>query len=907
MLDARWEIEPYDPARAARLADALNLSPAAAAILVRRGCDEPAAAAELLAAGPRAGLRLAGADGACEAILRHVGAGAAIAVFGDYDVDGVCSTAMMVRTLRRLGADPAWRLPSRAEGYGLAEPAIRELAAAGVELLITVDCGVTAVAEVALAQELGIEVVVTDHHRPGEQLPGCPVVHPDLGGDGDPGDALCAAGVVLHLARALRARAGLDPHDDEQDRARAGLDPHDDEQDRDLAGLATVCDMVPLAGENRHIARSGLAALARTRRPGLRALMRVADLEAGDIDARTASFRLGPRINAAGRLSRADAALELLLTEDDERAGEIARELDLLNRDRRETEQRILHEAEARCAPQLAAAALVVAGEGWHPGVVGIVASRLVERHRRPCVVIGLDEQGGGRGSGRSIEAYDLHGGLAACSAHLNRFGGHRMAAGVELDASAVDGFRAALAAHAGAGLAPADLRRVQRVDAVVSGSALTLELAEELERLGPFGAGNPAPTLLVPAARIEHVTAMGEERRHARCSLVSGGARARGVAFGVTQAALARASAEPQDVAVALERDRWRGAVRGRVLLRSASPARSGHVEDVGAQGFWAQFDRELAADPAAWWATAPAAGPGPAPAAAEARRPAGDAGHPAREASRPAREPRDRRGEGLAAVAGDLLTSCEPVLVVVADVARRRAGLERLAGMAPDGLAVAAWAAIGSDPSLAAPYRHVLALDPPPIPAGIGLLGAAPGDRLVHLGWGEPEREFALAHWRGQLTIRPALVEVWRALAGSGGTPAPARGRGGGGAPAPARGRGGGSIPDSGTNPTAAGERAPRRADRAAPSGDELAALLRGPASYPRDGALAARLVGVLSELGLAHYEPQSRTLANLDAGATDLQRSPAARAYAARLAEAERHLTQPPARSRAVARAG
>ncbi|MGI8660479.1 MAG: single-stranded-DNA-specific exonuclease RecJ [Thermoleophilaceae bacterium] len=861
VLDARWEIEPYDPVRAARLADALNLSLAAAAILVRRGYEQPAAAAELLAAGPRPGLRLAGADGAGEAILRHVGAGGAIAVFGDYDVDGVCSTAMMVRTLRGLGADPTWRLPSRAEGYGLAEPAIRELAAAGVQLLITVDCGVTAVAEVALAQELGIEVVVTDHHRPGERLPGCPVVHPDLGGDGDPGDALCAAGVVLHLARALRARAGLDPHDDEQDRARAGLDLHEDEQDRDLAGLATVCDMVPLAGENRHIARSGLAALARTRRPGLRALMRVADLEAGDVDARTASFRLGPRINAAGRLSRADAALELLLTDDDGRAGEIARELDLLNRDRRETEQRILHEAEARCAPQLAAGALVVAGEGWHPGVVGIVASRLVERHRRPCVVIGLDEQGGGRGSGRSIEAYDLHGGLAACAEHLSRFGGHRMAAGVELDAGAVDGFRAALVAHAGGSLAPADLRRVQRVDAVVSGLALTLELAEELERLGPFCGGNPAPTLLVPAARIEHVTAMGEERRHARCSLVSGGARARGIAFGVTQAALARASAEPQDVAVALERDRWRGAVRGRVLLRSASPARSGHVEDVGAQGFWAQFDRELAADPAAWWATAPAAEPGPAPAAAEARRPAGDAGHPAREASRPAREPRDRRGEGLAAVAGDLLTSGEPLLVVVADVARRRAGLERLAGMAPDGLAVAAWASIGADPSLAAVYRHVLALDPPPVSAGVGLLAAGPGDAVVHLGWGEPEREFTLAHWRGQLTIRPALVELWRALAGA----------------------------------------------AAGPSGEALAALLRGAGSYPRDGALAARLVGVLSELGLARYEPQSRVLVTLEAGVTDLQRSPAARAYAARLAEAERHLTQPPARSRAVARAG
>ncbi|MGI8660768.1 MAG: DHHA1 domain-containing protein, partial [Thermoleophilaceae bacterium] len=282
------------------------------------------------------------------------------------------------------------------------------------------------------------------------------------------------------------------------------------EEDLDLAGLATVCDMVPLVGENRHLARAGLAALARTERPGLRALMALADLEPGDLDARSASFRLGPRINAAGRLQRADAALELLLTDDPVRAGEIARELDLLNLDRRETEQRILAEAQAQCAPQLAAAAIVVAGEGWHPGVVGIVASRLVELPRRPCVVIALDGEGGGRGSGRSVSAYDLHAGLDAASAHLRGFGGHAMAAGLEIDAAAFEGFRAALAAHAGSCLAPEDLVAVERVDAVVSGAALTLELAEELERLGPFGAANPAPTLLVPAARIEHVTAVG-------------------------------------------------------------------------------------------------------------------------------------------------------------------------------------------------------------------------------------------------------------------------------------------------------------------------------------------------------------------------------------------------------------
>ena len=262
------------------------------------------------------------------------------------------------------------------------------------------------------------------------------MVHPSPGGTAAYPADLCAAGVVLKLSEALRGEAG--------------------EEDLELAALATVCDLVPLRGENRRIVREGLRALSRSRRPGLRALMDVAAVAPADVSEHSCGFRLGPRINAAGRMGRADAALELLLTEDGARAEEVARELDLLNRDRREAETRILFAADAACSGQAAQAAVVVAGEGWHPGVVGIVASRLVERWRRPAVVIALDGEAG-RGSGRSISAYDLHAGLAACETHLRRFGGHRMAAGVELEAGAVDGFRRALAAHAGGLLAPGD------------------------------------------------------------------------------------------------------------------------------------------------------------------------------------------------------------------------------------------------------------------------------------------------------------------------------------------------------------------------------------------------------------------------------------------------------------------
>src|SRR5829696_7742850 len=261
--------------------------------------------------------------------------------------------------------------------------------------------------------------------------------------------------------------------------------------------------------------------------------MDVSGVTQGEVSEHSLGFRLGPRINAAGRMQRADAALELLLTDDAARAGEVARELDFLNRDRREAETRILFAAEAAAAAQAHRAAIVVAGEDWHPGVVGIVASRLVERWRRPCVAIALDG-GSGRGSGRSISAYDLHAGLAAASEHLTRFGGHRMAAGVELDAGAVESFRRALAAHAGAALAPEDLIPAERVDAIVPGGDLGLELAEDLERLRPFGMGNSQPTLLVPSARFERVTGMGEDKEHSRFTLVAaGGAKSRGVAFG--------------------------------------------------------------------------------------------------------------------------------------------------------------------------------------------------------------------------------------------------------------------------------------------------------------------------------------------------------------------------------------
>ena len=330
--------------------------------------------------------------------------------------------------------------------------------------------------------------MVTDHHAPRADgaLPDAPIVHPAV--CGYPCPELCATGVAYKLAGALLRAGGEDP---------AGAD-----EDLDLVALATVADVVPLVDENRRLVRAGLRALAATSKPGLRALMRVAKTDPGGLGAHAIGFRLAPRINAVGRLGRADAALELVLTDDAERAAEVADELDHANAERRLVETRILFAAEAQAREAGERTAYVLAGEDWHPGVVGIVAARIAERHHRPTVLVAMDGARG-TGSGRSIPAFDLLAGLHAGAEHLERHGGHRAAAGLEIRADALDAFRAAFEAHAAAVLAPEDLVPLERVDAVVPGDVLGLGLAEELERIEPCGAGNPGATLLVRGGHV--------------------------------------------------------------------------------------------------------------------------------------------------------------------------------------------------------------------------------------------------------------------------------------------------------------------------------------------------------------------------------------------------------------------
>jgi single-stranded-DNA-specific exonuclease len=563
--NVRFQLAPCPPEAVAGLMRELGVSAALAQTLVRRGHGEPARARSFLAADEEHSPEsFAGIADAVAAILEHARAGARITVHGDYDVDGICSTAVLVRTLRELGAEVDTFIPDRAAGYGLSLETVRLLAARGTRLLLTADCAITAVEEVRAARELGMAVVVTDHHTPRAdgRLPDAPIVHPAV--CRYPFAELCATAVAYKLAQALVAASGGDVH---------AL-----RRDLDLVALATVADVVPLLGENRMLLRRGLRALAGTGKPGLRALMAVAGVDPAALGERAIGYALAPRLNAAGRLYRADAGLELILSEDPARAGAIARELDAANAERRQIERRIRFEAEAQMAELGERDAYVLAAESWHPGVIGIVASRLVESSRRPVVMVALDGRRG-RGSGRSVEGYDLLGGLRECGSHLLRFGGHRAAAGIEIERERLEGFALALSKHAGAVLAAREPGTVEHVDAVVQGSELGLKLAEELGAMAPFGRENPPVCLLLEQARLLDARPMGEGR-HVRFTVESEGARSRGVRFG-EGSRLPVPEGEPVRASFALEVNEWGSVTEPRLLLRHAASLAPGPAAD--------------------------------------------------------------------------------------------------------------------------------------------------------------------------------------------------------------------------------------------------------------------------------------------------------------------------------------
>lgn len=569
MTEGTWTLRPCPRREVEILAAALGVSETLASVLVRRGYGDPERARALLDGEPISHdpLLLGDMAAARDAVRAAIAAGKRICVHGDYDVDGICATALAVTVLRGLGADVDWHLPSRfEEGYGLAGETLTKLAEAGYGLVLTVDCGITAVEEVAHAATLGLAVVVTDHHRPGEALPACPIVATRP--SDYPFPELCGTGVVYKLAQALAGEDAVAAH-------------------LDLVALATVADVVPLVDENRSLVTAGLRRLARTTRPGLLALMRAAGVDPAGVDSGAIGFRLAPRINAAGRLGHPRVALELLLTDDAAEATRLAAALESLNRDRQAVEERILREANRQIAAwpeaQRRRRAYVLWGEDWHQGVIGIVASRLVERTQRPVVLVAGGE-GEWKGSGRSIPAFDLHGALAACAGELERFGGHRAAAGLSIRPERLEAFAEAFAARAAAELADADLRPTAEVDAVVRGHELTLELVEELERLAPFGLGNPGVTLLAPACELSEHALVGDGK-HLRLAVTPRGGpgpavRSGAIAFG--QGAQLDRLRRPGlfDVCFRLGANRWNGTVAPQLVVRRVFETPDGYEE---------------------------------------------------------------------------------------------------------------------------------------------------------------------------------------------------------------------------------------------------------------------------------------------------------------------------------------
>src|SRR3954454_4189246 len=566
-----FQAEPYDYGEVRRLAAELKLAEPVAVTLVRRGYRTVDAARRFLEAREsHEPTEFSGMEEVCERILTVARGEGRITIHGDYDVDGVTSTSILVSTLRSLGPECDWFIPDRlSDGYGLTASSIEELRRRDTALVITVDCGVGSVEEVAGARAAGIDVVVTDHHMPGERLPDCPIIHPVV--SDYPFEGLCAAGVAYKLATALCDAAGQGAVE------TVGGRRHQTDAQLDLVALATVADMVPLVGENRRLVREGLRVFREGLRVGLGALMAAASVDPETVDAGSLGFRLAPRISAAGRLYRADAGVELMLTDDPDRAASIAAELDKANSERRWTEQKVVEGAQrarAELPSELKdAPALILAGEGWHPGVVGIAASRMVERHFRPTILLSV-EDGRAKGSARSIPGFDLVAALDATAEHLTRYGGHRPAAALELDDERVDAFRQPFIAYAASKIDPDDMVRTESLDALVGvgREGIGMDLARQLESLGPFGMGNPGPRLLVPSGRLREVRPLGEEGKHSRFQLESGAGRAAGVAFGMN-GEISRREDEALDLSVELEVDRWNGAEQPRVVVRELYP----------------------------------------------------------------------------------------------------------------------------------------------------------------------------------------------------------------------------------------------------------------------------------------------------------------------------------------------
>ena len=553
------EAEPWSEQKyAATLAAQQKESALLAGILAARGVTDPTEALTLLAGEEELSdpLLLTDMQKACERIWQAIDNGETIVVFGDYDVDGVTATALLYQHLKGMGATVKCMLPSReGDGYGLSRNAIQSIHDKGYQLIVTVDNGISAVEEADFAASLGIDLVITDHHLPPETLPkAVAIVDPRREDDHSPFKGLCGAGVAFKLCAALD---GCPP---EEMLDYCG----------DLAAVGTVADVMPLVGENRTLVKAGLRQLQQTDRPGLEALLEEVGLAGKPVTAENVSYAIAPRINAAGRMDSAVTALQLVLCEDPDRAAELAQKLCTINQQRQETEQQIFKAAQELLdrEPQLLEDRVILLwGRDWHPGVIGIVASRLVERTGRPVIVATVDEHGEGKGSGRSVQGFNLHDCIGACSDLLIRYGGHPMAAGLSVREENLPELRRRLNEWA-ARECPVLHTPPLTCDLSIRLDRVTVESVRCLERLAPYGADNPTPVFLLQNAVVEGIYPVSEGK-HSRLRLQQGNACVYAIWFGMPPEQLPYAMGDKVDVAMNLSvYDAPRGAqLSGRIL----------------------------------------------------------------------------------------------------------------------------------------------------------------------------------------------------------------------------------------------------------------------------------------------------------------------------------------------------
>lgn len=564
-IAARWIVpEPPDPAVVAALSANLNVPEPVASLLTMRGHTSDESARSFLR--PRLdqlqdGALMKGAAKAVERLARASADGEIVMVHGDYDVDGICSTTLLTKVLRQFGARPVPFIPRRIEdGYDLGPAGVKAAIDARATVVVTCDCGTSAVAPVADLCRAGIDVIITDHHLPGSALPEClAVLNPHQDACDYPDKDLAAVGVAFKLALALAKQLG---------RNDAFI-----WRMLDLVALATIADVAPLRGENRILVRYGLRMLAESTNVGLRAMIRAAGLDAKPITAGRVGYILAPRLNAAGRIGSALRGVQLLMTEDVNEANAIARELEELNERRQELDRATLAEArEMVAALDLDETfGIVLAKEGWHPGVIGIVASRIVEEFGRPAVLIAMDG-GVGKGSGRSIAKLHLRDALAECAATLVRFGGHRAAAGVTIESDQVAAFARRFNEVAASRLIHEDLVPEVKIDLEVAIGRADETLERVLRHFEPFGIGNPTPVLVARGVRLAGPPKI-VGRDGLKLRLSTGAGELEAIGWGMADRAGDFDPAVPVDIAFRLERDEYRGESRLQARIADITP----------------------------------------------------------------------------------------------------------------------------------------------------------------------------------------------------------------------------------------------------------------------------------------------------------------------------------------------